>query len=204
MRPGRRAGVAVIIGGALYINGVGQPQDGSEERFQCLVSRPGAIGNAAVHDGEASTGAFRFGVQVRPDLGFEDDEERGPNGSQDSTHAGGIIERTEENAIDQRRSSPFRGLAPGDCGRRQINWDERLACLQFLDEGNGGSDLTGRYCMQPNATGVRPTEALGEKSETLAEMGGITAGGEEPRGEIQNDETGKIAIGLTGKGEACA
>jgi hypothetical protein len=34
--------------------------------------------------------------------------------------------------------------------------------------------------MQPNATGIRPIEALGEKSETLAKMGWVAASREEP------------------------
>jgi hypothetical protein len=92
-------------------------------------------------------------------------------------NAGHIIERTEENSINQRRSALFGGITAGDCRRGQVNWDERLTYLQFLDEGDSGRDLTRRYRMQPNATGIRPIEALGQKSETFAEMGAVAAGG---------------------------
>lgn len=112
---------------------------------------------------------------MRPDFGFENYDESGPNCPEHSPDARDIIEWAIENSVDQRRRFSHCGFASGDSRGRQIDRSERLVGSKLLDERYGGGDLSGRYCMQPDGSCVRPSEQLGQHAEALAEMGPVFA-----------------------------
>ena len=130
---------------------------------------------------------MNLGVEIWPDLGFKNDDESGTNGSEDTPHKGNVIERSVENAIDQRGSLARGGVAAGDSRRGKIERDERLIGAQLPDQRNGGSDFAHRDGVQPNAAGFRPRERLGEYAEAFEKMRPVAAI-EQARGEVKDDE----------------
>ena len=73
-----------------------------------------------------------FEIEVGPDFGFEDKQERGPDDGEGAAHAGTVIERGVEEAIDERDRLTLRGFAAGDGGDRKIKGNAGEADAQLL------------------------------------------------------------------------
>lgn len=177
-----------MIDRALHKQKIGQAQDGSKETPPSAIARPSTIGDTAIDDCQLSAGSFGFEKQVRPDLGLKHDEQRRANRLQSSAHGRRVIQGRIENGLDQLGYLAFGRVPAGDCRCGNIDRYLRKIGPDGPDQRNGAGDFADRDSMQPDAAGLRPSETLGQKSQTLSEMGAVIAVSGEPRGEVEEDE----------------
>jgi hypothetical protein len=80
------------------------------------------------------------------------------------------------------------GVAAGNGGGGQIEWNAGLLRPQAANERERRGDFAYRYGVQPDGAGLRPRERLGQKAQAFEEMSAIGTAKENSAEKIKEDK----------------
>ncbi len=114
-----------------------------------LVAGKRAVRYAAADEEHGNSPASSLAKEIRPDLGFENDDDRRPDGAERSANAKSPVKRKVEYSV--REGHPLSGeRLPGDGCRGDDEWPARVFCFQTPGERDAGKHFTDGNSMNPN------------------------------------------------------
>ena len=116
---------------------VWKPQYMAEEPAIALVARRRAIGQPTVDDHQPGAVALRFAKQVRPKLGFQDDQQFGTELFETMPHRPRHVEWGEEDSVGDPYESFFSDGSPGRCRNADENGLPREALFELTNQLDG-------------------------------------------------------------------
>src|ERR1700722_6771911 len=90
---------ALLIFRALREDRIDAAQRVAKEPVPAAIARQSAVGDAAVHQNQRSSGSLRFPIKVGPDLGLKHDHRSRPQTPKYAPDHGPVIERREKYAV---------------------------------------------------------------------------------------------------------
>ena len=171
-------------------------EQGSDERAQEAVTREGAVRDAGVDHGDGDEAARALQDEVGPELGLDEDEEDGVEGTEIAAVEDGEVEREVEDAAGAEAAGGE--VVSGAGGGGDADGMAGKGAFEFGDKAGGGDDFADGDGVQPDrgASGDVGAQGGRDEAEALRQAGAVLAGGdhaEEPpgRGHDERKEQGE-------------
>jgi len=142
-----------------------------------LPAGEGAVGDAAADEEDGDVAAAGFAEKVRPDFGFEDDDDGGLNGVEDAANAEGPVEGEKDYGVGEGHALFGEGVA-GEGGGGDDEGALGVGVFQAASEGDAGEGFAYGDGVNPDGAGMlhgELFESQNGKAEALAEIGKIFA-----------------------------
>jgi len=140
-----------------------------------LVACKRTVGNAAAHEEHRNFAPVGLAEEIRPDLGFQNDHDGWPDGTERTSNTKSPIKRKVDHGI--REGHPLSGqFLPGDRCRGDDEWAAGVSCFQPFRERNTGKHLSDRNGMNPDGAWMIRRQIVKRskgKAEALAQIGKI-------------------------------
>ena len=160
-------------------------EGGFQERLQvetenievALPTGEGAVGDAAADEEDGDVAAGGFAEEVGPDFGFEDDDDGGFDGVEDTADAKGPVKGEIDYGVGEGHALFGEGVT-GEGGGGDDEEALGVEIFQAAGEGYAGERFAYRDGVNPDGAGMLAAELFESrngKAETLAEIGEILA-----------------------------